>query len=395
MSVLHTAITDVLLNLFREYDLCKHVDELSRDVPGGRGGGDRRAALKSGDMPPSLLLAILGASLSISFTAPGTKKLSSLGGGVPCSVHPSSLCVAVEDAGNERMLWKKYRHLLRGHEDNRVVEEFVVDEPEKVFIVGWFERLKTSDVYLRDVSLIRDPLPLLLLLPGVERRGEGSAADGGSPVFEVVGGKSSQGGESGADQSQGKRLLLKANDARTADLLLALRQRLFVFLDMVLSQTQGGRSISPQLENALERVICELQDLFERSHAMYDRNRSFNRDPEVVELSGLHGAAHCVVMKSGDDADGASDSEDEVRSEMRREPSSRYGDNQYGSRGRGNEHRQHYGNQYDDRDRGNESSQYYGNNYGGRGRGHRRRNDGWGRGGNAKRGRGSGGRGRW
>jgi len=373
-----------------EYDLCRHVEDLSRDGPGEiRGGGDRRAALTSGDMSPSLLMAILGASLSISFTAPGTKKLSSLGGGVPCSVHPSSLCVAVEDAGNERMLWKKYRHLLREQQDNRVVEEFVVDEPEKLFIVGWFERLKTSDVYLRDVSLIRDPLPLLLLLPGVERRGGGSAADdGGSLIFEVVGGKSSQGGESGADQSQGKRLLLKAKDRRTADLLLALRQRLFAFLDMVLSQTQGGRSISPQLENALERVISELQALFEISHAMYDRNRSFNRDPEVVELSGLHDAAHCVAMRSGNDDDGASDSGDELMSGMQRGSSSRYGNNnQYGGK--------HYGNQYGGRGRGNEPSQHYGNQYGGRGRGNRRRNDGWGRGGNAKRGRGGGGRGPW
>ncbi|EJK46201.1 hypothetical protein THAOC_35143, partial [Thalassiosira oceanica] len=75
-------------------------------------------------------------------------------------------------------------------------------------------------------TMIRDPLPLLLLLPGVERRGGGSAAgDGGSLIFEVVGGKSPhQGGESGADQLQGKRLLLKAKDGRTADLLLALRQ---------------------------------------------------------------------------------------------------------------------------------------------------------------------------
>ncbi|EJK68500.1 hypothetical protein THAOC_10308, partial [Thalassiosira oceanica] len=99
--------------------------------------------------------------------------------------------------------------------------------------------------------------------------------------------------------------------------------RLFAFLDMVLSQTQGGRSISPQLENALERVISELQALFEISHAMYDRNRSFNRDPEVVELSGLHDAAHCVAMRSGNDDDRASDSGDELMSEMQRGSSSR------------------------------------------------------------------------
>ncbi|EJK68352.1 hypothetical protein THAOC_10472 [Thalassiosira oceanica] len=156
---------------------------------------------------------------------------------------------------------------------------------------------------------------------------------------------------------------------------------------MVLSQTQGGRSISPQLENALERVISELQALFEISHAMYDRNRSFNRDPEVVELSGLHDAAHCVAMRSGNDDDGASDSGDELMSGMQRGSSSRYGNNnQYGGK--------HYGNQYGGRGRGNEPSQHYGNQYGGRGRGNRRRNDGWGRGGNAKRGRGSG-RGQW
>jgi len=154
-----------------------------------------------------LLSAILAASLSISFTSPNSPKLCSLRGGSACSVHPSSLLSMIESAGNEKMLWKEYRHLLRSGNNDKRVEEFVLDYPEKIFIVGWFERLKTTEVYLRDCTLFSDPLPLPLLLPGVKQRGvsngdnqksENNSRDAFSfaddpTIFEVLGGKSSQG----------------------------------------------------------------------------------------------------------------------------------------------------------------------------------------------------------
>lgn len=207
---------------------------------------ERDNGLRGSDkfMSRPLLSAILAASLGISFTSPdarASKKLCSLRGGVPCSIHPSSLLSAVEAAGNDRMLWKKYKHLLRGGCNDETVEEFVLDTPDKIFIVGWFERLKTSDVYLRDCTLFSDPLPLLLLLTGVTRRGGNPKEE---TVFEVKGGKSSHAGDAGSDTGGNEQptLLLKVHDKTTAHLLSSLRMKLGAFFGAVFQGTYNKRN---------------------------------------------------------------------------------------------------------------------------------------------------------
>jgi len=264
-----------------------------------------------------LLSAILAASLSISFSSPSSQKLCSLRGGSACSVHPSSLLSMVESAGNERMLWRKYKHLLRSQNNEKVVEEFVLDYPHKIFIFGWFERLKTTEVYLRDCTLFSDPLPLLLLLPGVRQRGVSSVSNHKADksfadeptIFELLGGVSSQGGDSDTQQSM---LLLKVRDVTTARLLNNLRTKLSAFFSAVLSK--GLHRNSCPTEDEVGAVFQGLESLIEKSYSLYltDDDGGHVKDPDVLEVTHLHHSAHCEVL----DPNKADNSEDSDGDEM-------------------------------------------------------------------------------
>ena len=142
-------------------DLQRNLRDLDMDGGESSNTGKRQINSKEPVSRP-LISAILASSLSISFTSPTSKKVNSLHGGVACSVHPSSLLSMIESAGNDRMLWKSYKHLLQDHNNDEVVEEFVLDQPDKIFILCWFERLKTSDVYLRDCTLLSGKSALVL-----------------------------------------------------------------------------------------------------------------------------------------------------------------------------------------------------------------------------------------
>ena len=287
-------------------DLQRNLRDLDMD------SGDRRRQIGSkAPVSRPLISAILASSLSISFTSPTSKKVNSLHGGVACSVHPSSLLSMIESAGNDRMLWKSYKHLLQDQNNDEVVEEFVLDQPDKIFILCWFERLKTSDVYLRDCSLLSDPLPLLLLLPGVHQRGINSKGilkseeKNISPytdeptIFVVQGGVASQGGDGETNDS----LLLKAKDETTAHLLFDLRTKLSTFFDAILSSQSKGNN-NPTAEKITQAVFHGLKSLIEESHTLYMTDvRKDISDADILEVRHLHNSADCEVLNPNKEED--------------------------------------------------------------------------------------------
>ena len=305
-----------------QHDLERHLKDSNMtgtDALAAGGNGRQKAVSKP------LLSAILAASLSISFTSPGHRKLCSSRGGLACSVHPSSLLSMIESAGNERMLWKKYKHLLTGQTPDQAVEQFVLDYPDKIFILGWFERLKTSELYLRDCTLFSDPLPLLLLLPGVQQRSigdkinfnkKGKTAD--PTIFELLGGKSSQGGDwqkdAGSSDSQEPTLLLKVQDEDTAQMLSELRLKLTEFFGAVLSKGMHS-NLSNTKEEDTRAVFRGLKSLIEQSYSLYvshdsnhgRRDRGMVMDPEVFEVRHLHDSAHCKTLESAKNAERGGD----------------------------------------------------------------------------------------
>ena len=286
-------------------DLQRNLRDLDMDS-----GDRRRQIISKKPVSRPLISAILASSLSISFTSPTSKKVNSLHGGVACSVHPSSLLSMIESAGNDRTLWRSYKHLLQGQNNDEVVEEFVLDQPDKIFILCWFERLKTSDVYLRDCTLLSDPLPLLLLLPGVHQRGINSVGNlkseeknASSPyaedptIFSVQGGVASQGGDGGTSD----QLLLKAKDETTAHLLFDLRTKLSIFFDAILSSQSKGKSNS-NAEKDAQAVFRGLKLLIEDSHSLYmtDVRRDITV-ADVLEVRHLHNSADCEVLNPSKD----------------------------------------------------------------------------------------------
>ena len=289
-------------------DLQRHLRDLKLNEDAIQSNSGKQSTHQDDIISRPLLSAILCASLSISFTSPTSKKICSLHGGEPCSVHPSSLLSMIESAGNDRMLWRTYKHLLQDRNNDKIVEEFVLDTPDKIFIIGWFERLKTSDVYLRDCTLFSDPLPLLLLLPGVHQRGIDNG-DGQHPekekstgsfandttIFEVMGGKSSQGGDVNQHGAQ-QMLLLKVRDTTTASLLSSLRTKLSSLFDAVLSST-SSKGLSASARTEMSAVFNGLTTLIEKSHSLYltDVNNRIT-DPEILEVRHLHNSAQCEVL---------------------------------------------------------------------------------------------------
>ena len=347
-------------------DLQRHLKDLKLNAD-SKTDGDARSqnASSSGSeviLTTPLLNAILAASLSISFTSPSSKKVCSLHGGSECSIHPSSLLSMIEMAGNERMLWRNYKHLLQDRKNDEIVEKFVLDCPNKIFIIGWFERLKTSDVYLRDCTLLSDPLPLLLLLPGIHQRGVSGKRDeqkskeqsSASPfaedatIFEVVGGKSSQGGDSHRQSNSIKdttqpMLLLKVKDDKTAQALSSLRTKLSNFFDVILS----SKTISNEMESDVRAVFHGLKMMIEDSHSLYltDAKREI-KDTEILEVRQLHNSAHCEVLDANKEDGGEEhdfDSDNEVDESMQSVYKNRYQRDSSWRGGRGGRGRSKHG----------------------------------------------------
>ncbi|KAL7551101.1 hypothetical protein ACHAWF_014336 [Thalassiosira exigua] len=115
-------------------DLERHLKDLKVNDPSDFAlSSNAKLSSRGESFSIPLLYAILQASLGISFLSPGKKKLCSLRGGSACSVHPSSLLSMIEAAGNERMLWRKYKHVLRQSNDE-IAKAFVLDHPDKIFV---------------------------------------------------------------------------------------------------------------------------------------------------------------------------------------------------------------------------------------------------------------------
>lgn len=254
-----------------------------------------------------LLSTILAASLNISFMPPMKRKIHSLSGGSTCSAHPSSLISSIETMGDDSTIWRKFKHVLNERNVDEDIQHLLLDRPDKIFILGWFERLKTSDIYLRDCTLFRDPLPLVLLLPNVKQRGVnypngsdiGSKFAHDSTIFEVIGGKSSSGGvEHDEKHSHQPRLLLKAKDKDISSSLMILRTKLDNLFGAVLSKTP-----SSQAEDDVRGVFGSLKSLFLESHSLYcsetvnDQTLVQNSvSDDILEIKHLCSFAECETL---------------------------------------------------------------------------------------------------
>jgi len=139
-------------------DLRRYLDELKL-------GDERRASVQDGDQDAERaeLLAVLAASLQLASRLPAERKFKCLEAtSASCAVHPSSLLEALSSP--------KPKHGRR-----------VGCSDQEYSVLCWFSRMKTAELYLHDVSVVADVLPLLLLSPGVERRKPPMQA-----VFEVT-----------------------------------------------------------------------------------------------------------------------------------------------------------------------------------------------------------------
>eukprot|EP00397_Hematodinium_sp_SG-2012_P007382 GEMP01007427.1.p1 GENE.GEMP01007427.1~~GEMP01007427.1.p1 ORF type:complete len:1058 (+),score=242.00 GEMP01007427.1:108-3281(+) len=101
----------------------------------------------------SELLAVLSSSLHIAVMIPGGKKFS-CAHGLHSSVHPSSLLKNLGASKGRKRQWDG-----GGGKD-------------EVNVVAWFNRLKTSEVYIHDASSVEDVVPLLLLGAKITRRND-------------------------------------------------------------------------------------------------------------------------------------------------------------------------------------------------------------------------------
>jgi len=332
-------------------DLMRYLQDIDVNVEVSPDTNIRARQLFHDELNTPLLSAILAASLNISFLPPGNKKLSSVHGGSLCSTHPSSLLSMLESLGDANALWKRYRHLLR-NDNHPIVESFVLDQPDKLFIVGWFERLKTSDVYLRDCSLISDPLPMILLLPGIRQRGDTKRSlakgDEVSPfandptIFEVIGCKAGFGGITNNPRQKNlatSSLLLKVRDDNTARLLGDLRQKLGVFFAAVLARDANSNP-SEGTETCLRNVFSGLACLIDHSHSLYISSEyssaKRNDDHDTKDVIALHNYAACQTLNPNLDESDASSSEDDSHMRYGKGYSVKYSDG--GDNVRGNGH---------------------------------------------------------
>lgn len=332
-------------------DLMRYLQDIDVNVEVSPDTNIRARQLFHDELNTPLLSAILAASLNISFLPPGNKKLSSVHGGSLCSTHPSSLLSMLESLGDANALWKRYRHLLR-NDNHPIVESFVLDQPDKLFIVGWFERLKTSDVYLRDCSLISDPLPMILLLPGIRQRGDTKRSlakgDEVSPfandptIFEVIGCKAGFGGITHNPRQKNlatSSLLLKVRDDNTARLLSDLRQKLGVFFAAVLARDANSNP-SEGTETCLRDVFSGLACLIDHSHSLYISSEyssaKRNDDHDTKDVIALHNYAACQTLNPNLDESDASSSEDDSHMRYGKGYSVTYSDG--GDNVRGNGH---------------------------------------------------------
>ncbi|CAD7922974.1 unnamed protein product [Amoebophrya sp. A120] len=104
----------------------------------------------------ALLHCVLAASLNLAVQLPSEQVFKGLTDKVSCQPHPSSLIKNI-GAG------KKPKRTARGANNS---------DGAKLHLAAYFERMKTSEVYLRDNTLIQDVLPLVLFLPEVTQRQE-------------------------------------------------------------------------------------------------------------------------------------------------------------------------------------------------------------------------------
>ena len=111
----------------------------------------------------ALLQGVLSASLHLARKSGWDKEFQSVIGGAKCDLHPGSLI-------SDKNLYKRK------------------NKQPGLWMVCYFDRMRTSSVYLRDNTLIHDSLPLFLLAPQVEERGDGPAATGAASsqtLFEL------------------------------------------------------------------------------------------------------------------------------------------------------------------------------------------------------------------
>ncbi|CAD7929235.1 unnamed protein product [Amoebophrya sp. A25] len=220
-----------------------------------------------------VLMAIMSVSLNLSVLSTHNNKkgqlLSLVGGGV-AECHPGSLVSQLPKRVGAGKLEKRTRYLPWG---DKKVEVF---QGEKVFLLGWFQRLKTSSLFLRDVSVFADPLAMLLLLPGVTREEKA--------LFRVE-------NPAGAVFKNSANFLLSAATPEVGDSLCRVRALLTGLFDVLLKGSAG---------KAKQRDACsptQVAEVFARlSAVLHDSHALYRTDCAAID----HGAASSCNKKHYD-----------------------------------------------------------------------------------------------
>ena len=180
-----------------------------------------------------------------------------------CAIHPSSL---MEQLSSPKRKFAK--------------------DQAKYAVLCWFGRLKTSDLYLFDATLLSDMLPLMLFAPQVsQREGDPSVFEIAVPLLdpdedEEMGSEAGAGGE---EEEEGRQappppLLLRLSDPSLAEEIWGLRRALNELVDRVIGQPPTKLPA---------QVGCAFDALRPLVHASY---RCHAEDPEARRNASFHGA---------------------------------------------------------------------------------------------------------
>jgi len=174
-------------------------------------------------------------------------------------------------------------------------------------VICWFSRLKTAELYLHDVSVLADMLPLLLLAPYVGRREDDPA------VFEIAAPRQddaleTNGGSGEGEDEDGEQepdpelglppppLLLRLSDPTLADDLWALREKLSELVDRIIGQPPMKL---PAEVAAAFRLLRTLVHTSYRIHGMdYEACDAFKAEDDMEDAAPRGDDSSCYGGKS-------------------------------------------------------------------------------------------------
>jgi len=216
-------------------------------------------------------------------------------------MEDTALNVNMEDDNDERRLLS----LDRFDCYNRA-QRFSYDPSDRLFMVAWHARQKTTQTFLQDVTVIPDPLPLLLMLPTIRRRKQNRL------VFEVISKKKSsrcsrtrrrrslnleENLEENSDEEYHNakadpKLLFQVESTQCADVIESLRPKLITLIDQMIGIPATHWDIS--VKKAFGKLVSMLGDSYE----LYAGERNPERFAPVFDKNDPRYSYYCNSISS-------------------------------------------------------------------------------------------------